>query len=50
MQILGFGEGATKCNGHFDLELMSLLSDEKLLIKGALIVSDFVDDQNTFPH
>ena len=35
---------------HFDFELISLLSNEKFMIKGALIVSDFVDYENTLPH
>ena len=39
-------EGTTKCNGHFDFELISLFSNEKFMIKGALTLFNFVDDES----
>ena len=48
--IRTLGEGTTKCKGHSDFELISLLSNEKFMIKRALIVSNFVDDENSLPH
>ena len=40
----------TKCNGHSDFDLTSLADGKTYGIKGALIVSNFEDDENTLPH
>ena len=44
------GDFTTKRNGHSDFDLTSLADGKTYGIKGALIVSNFEDDENTLPH
>ena len=48
--IRTLGDFTTKCNGHSDFDLISLADGKPYGIKGALIVSNFEDDENTLPH
>ena len=48
--IRTLGDFTTKCNGHSDFDLASLADGKTYGIKGALIVSNFEDDENTLPH
>ena len=48
--IRTLGDFSTKCNGHSDFDLTSLANGKTYGIKGALIVYNFEDDENTLPH
>ena len=48
--IRTLGDFTTKCNAHSDFDLTSLADGKTYGIKGALIVSNFEDNENTLPH
>ena len=48
--IRTLGDFTTKYNGHSDFDLTSLDDGKTYGIKGALIVPNFEDDENTLPH
>ena len=48
--IRTLAEDTLRCNKHSDFKLESLSSGERFEIKNALVVKNFVDDENTLPH
>ena len=48
--IRTLGDFTTEYNGHSDFDLTSLADGKTYGIKGALIVTNFKDDENTLPH
>ena len=48
--IRTLGDFTTEYNGHLDFDLTSLANGKTYGIKGALIVSNYEDDENTLPH
>ena len=48
--IRTLGDFTTKCDVHSYFDLTSLADGKTYGIKGALIVSNFEDDENTLPH
>ena len=48
--IRTFGEGTMSCKGLTNFDLESLSSGENFAIKDALVVPEFVDNEDTLPH
>ena len=48
--IRTFGEGTMSCKGLTNFNLESLSSGENFAIKDALVVPEFVDNEDTLPH